>query len=296
MLKLLIFNVFKLISGLFTSHPEVKPIPVRILSKSGSRFLCLVLMTIPVVLSAQVPDGIYPNTIDANGKKQGAWKKLDEQGTVVYVGQFKDDKPYGLFTYFDVEGKKMTEMNFVKDGVAYAKMYYVDGKVQAEGKYVNQQKDSVWNFYNADGMFLSTENWINGKREGKSTVYHPGTKQAASITNFKNGLEEGEYVEYYLDGQIKMKANYVAGNMEGTAIWYFADGKINIIGAYQHAVKHGKWTYYNADGTVKGTETWAFGKLTSQEQLIKQEDLYKTIENPQDPNHDANPGGGGGGN
>jgi antitoxin component YwqK of YwqJK toxin-antitoxin module len=137
---------------------------------------------------------------------------------------------------------------------------------------------------------------VNGKREGKAIVYHPGTKQPASITIYKNGVEEGEYVEYYLDGQLKMKVNYIAGNMEGTAIWYFTDGKINILGAYQHAVKHGKWTYYNADGTVKGTETWAFGKLTSQEQLIKSEDLYKTIENPQDPKHDANPGGGGGGN
>jgi antitoxin component YwqK of YwqJK toxin-antitoxin module len=295
MLKSLIVNVFKLISGIFNGFPQAEAIPVRVNRSNGRHLLVLGVILVPSLLAAQVPQGIYPNTVDANGKKQGAWKKLDEKGTVIYVGQFKDDKPYGLFTYFDTDGKKMTEMNFSKDGVvAYAKMYYVDGKLQAEGKYINQKKDSVWNFYNVDGLFLSTENWVNGKKDGKSVVYHPGTKQPASITIFKNGLEEGEYVEYYLDGQIKMKATYVTGNLEGTATWYFADGRINILGAYQHAVKHGKWTYYNADGTVKGTETWTFGKLTSQETLIKPDDLYKTIENPQDPNHDANPGGGGG--
>lgn len=293
MLKSLIFNVFKLISGVFTGFPKAQPVPVRV-SKNAKRLFTLAIIAIPAIINAQVPDGVYPNTTDAAGKKQGAWKKMDENNTCIYVGQFKDDKPYGMFTYFDVEGRKMTEMNFVKDGVAYAKMYYPDAKLQAEGKYVNQKKDSVWNFYNVDGLFLSTENWVNGKKEGKAIVYHPGTKQAASITNFKNGLEEGEYIEYYLDGQVKMKTSYVAGNIEGTAIWYFSDGRINILGAYQHAVKHGKWTYYNSDGTVKGTETWAFGKMTSQEQLIKPEDLNKTIENPQDPNHDANPGGGGG--
>lgn len=296
MLKALIFNVFKLISHIFNGSEAARVVPVRVRSGRGMRMFMLAAVLIPSLLLAQVPTGVYPNTTDANGKKQGAWKKMDENGTCVYVGQFKDDQPYGMFTYFDTEGRKMTEMNFSKGGsVAYSKMYYIDGKLQAEGKYLNQKKDSVWNFYNADGLFLSTETWVNGKKEGKVIVYHPGTKQAASITIFKNGLEDGEYVEYYSGGQMKMKATYVAGNMEGTAIWYFEDGRINILGAYQHAVKHGKWTYYNGDGTVKGTETWAFGKLTSQENLIKPEDLYKSIDNPQDPNHNPDPAGGGGG-
>lgn len=295
MLKPLIFNVFKLVSGIFNKSPETQAVPIRVFHTNGKRLFAIAMVLVPTLLAAQVPGGVFPNTVDASGKKQGAWKKLDEQGTVVYVGQFKDDKPYGLFTYFDTDGQKMTEMNFSKNGtVAYAKMFYVNGKLEAEGKYLNQKKDSVWNYYSMDGLFISTEKWANGKKEGKAIVYHPGTKQAASITNYKNGLPEGEYVEYYSGGQLKMKVNYVAGNMEGTATWYYEDGRINIIGAYQHAVKHGKWTYYNADGTVKGTETWAFGKLTSQEQLLKPEDMYKTIDNPQDPNHNANPGGGGG--
>lgn len=295
MLKSLIFNVVKLVLGLFSGNRKPALVPVRIVRKTGKLFV-LALMVLPGLLAAQVPTGVYPNTVDGNGKKQGAWKKLDEKGTCIYVGQFKDDKPYGMFTYFDMEGFKMTEMNFLDGGpVAYAKMYYIDGKLQAEGKYLNQQKDSIWNFYNVDGYFLSSETWVKGKKEGKVIVYHPGTKQPASVTIFKNNVEEGAYVEYYLDGQKKMEATYVAGNWEGTATWYFVDGRINIIGAYQHAVKHGKWTYYNGDGTVKGTETWKFGKMTSQEQLIKPEDLNKTIEDPQDPNHDPDKGNGGGG-
>jgi hypothetical protein len=293
MLNILITKIFALIKG----SSKLQVVPVRVKRSTLRRFLIVPVMMFSLTSIAQVPSGVYPNTVDASGKKQGAWKKLDENGMAVYVGQFKDDKPYGMFTYFDTEGRKMTEMNFLTGGsVAYAKMYYIDGKLQAEGKYVNQQKDSIWNFYNVDGLFLSEEHWSKGKKDGKATVYHPGTKQAASITIFKNGLEEGPYVEYYLEGQKKMEATYVAGNLEGTATWYFPDGRINIIGAYQHAVKHGKWTYYTADGKIKGTETWSFGKMTSQEQLIKPEDLNKTIENPQDPNHNPDAGNGGGGN
>lgn len=285
------------IIALLLSSKKGSLIPIRVERKKFRGLSMLFVFAFAGFLSAQVPDGVYPNTVDGKGLKQGAWKKKDEQGMVIYVGQFKDDKPYGLFTYFDTEGRKMTEMNFLNGGaVAYAKMYYIDGKLQAEGKYISQQKDSLWKFYNVDGLFLSEENWVAGRKEGKSTVFHPGTKQAASVTIYKNGLAEGVYVEYYLDGQKKMETTYVGGNMEGTATWYYADGRINIIGAFQHAVKHGKWTYYTADGKIKGTETWNLGKMTSQEQLISPEELNKTIENPQDPNHNPDQGSGGGGN
>lgn len=281
------------ILGIVATHRPLRRFSVMVIPVLT---ITLTLILTPNLMQAQVPDGVYPNTVDAQGRKQGAWKKLDDQGTVIYVGQFKDDKPYGVFIYFDTEGFKMTEMNF-GDGttnVQRAKMFYIDGKLQAEGKYVNHLKDSVWRFYNMDGLFLSDENWVMGKREGKAITYHPGTNQPASITIYKNGLEDGPYVEYYLEGQKKMEATYVAGNMEGTATWFFEDGRINIIGAYQHAVKHGKWVYYNADGTIKGTETWNLGKLTSQEFIIKPEEMNKTIEDPQDPDHNRGAEGGGG--
>jgi antitoxin component YwqK of YwqJK toxin-antitoxin module len=236
---------------------------------------------------SQVPNGIYPNKTDEKGRKQGAWKKLDERGTCVYVGQFKDDKPYGLFTYFDTEGRKMSEMNFFQDGaIAYGKMYFTNGFVQAQGKYVNQQKDSLWKFYSElNGLLLSEETYVKGKKEGKSIVYHPGTSQVASVTIFKNGVEEGPYYEYYLDGSKTQESTYIAGNLEGKATWYFSDGRINIIGNYQHAVKHGTWVYYNADGTVKGKEVWEFGKLKSGEAVIKPEDIKEDIQ--QEPGYDG---------
>jgi antitoxin component YwqK of YwqJK toxin-antitoxin module len=254
----------------------------------------LLLFSISAFAQSQVPEGVFPNKTDEKGLKQGSWKKLDENGTCVYVGQFKDDKPYGSFTYFDTDGRIMTKMDFRNGGsIAYGKMYFANGFLQAEGKYVNQQKDSIWKFYTAEinGQLLSEETYLKGKKEGKSIVYHPGTKQAASVTIFKAGIEDGPYLEYYQDGAKKHEATYIAGNLEGKAVWYFADGKINILGNYQHAVKHGTWIYYMPDGKEKGREKWEFGKLKSQEQLIKPGDLKDdaTKENPpgyngQDPN------------
>jgi antitoxin component YwqK of YwqJK toxin-antitoxin module len=272
----------------------MKALKINPIRHSLAIIALLLVSFAPLCMSAQsqVPDGVYPNTIDTNGFKQGAWKKLDDQGTCVYVGQFKNDKPYGTFKYFDTDGRLMTEMNFMNGGpVSYGKMYGVSGKVQAEGKYVNQLKDSLWKFYTEDGLLLSEEMYLKGKKDGKSITYHPGTKQAAEIKTFKNGLEQGAWIEYYLDGAKEAEGTYLDGNYDGKAVWYFPDGRINIIGNYQHAVKDGIWTYYGIDEkgnyAVKGTETWKLGKLMSGEQVIKTDDFNKQVDDPQDPNHDA---------
>src|SRR5687768_5419253 len=134
MIKSLIFSVFSRLWSVLTLNrkPALQPVRVKAQVKhlrSRALLLLLAVTLAPAALLAQVPDGVYPNTTDAQGRKQGAWKKLDEQGTVIYVGQFKDDKPYGLFTYFDTEGFKMTEMDFGNGttNVQRAKMFYIDG-------------------------------------------------------------------------------------------------------------------------------------------------------------------------
>ncbi|CAN5355833.1 hypothetical protein BH09BAC5_BH09BAC5_12750 [soil metagenome] len=251
------------------------------------------ILILPQNLFAQndVPSGDYPNKTDDQGKKQGNWKKLDAKGTCIYIGQFKDDVPYGTFTYFDDQGKKMTEMNFVKgETIAYCKMFSVTGKLQAQGKYINQKKDSVWTFFTEDGLFLSQEKYKNGKKEGKCETYFPGTKQLAEVKFYKNDLEDSTWIQYYADGKKKGEGAYKAGNYNGRAVWYFEDGQVNIIGNYVNGLKDGNWVYYYYDlqgkYTVKGKETWKAGKMTSEEQIIKKDDFNKQIDNPQDPNHD----------
>ena len=40
------------------------------------------------------------NKIDANGQKQGEWKKYHENGMLRYIGTFKNDKPIDEFKYY----------------------------------------------------------------------------------------------------------------------------------------------------------------------------------------------------
>ncbi len=55
-----------------------------------------------IVLVLTFTQTLLSQTIDANGKKQGYWKKKDDKNNaLIYEGMFKDDKPIGLFGFLN---------------------------------------------------------------------------------------------------------------------------------------------------------------------------------------------------
>lgn len=238
--------------------------------------LVLILCLSAISAFAQPPaaEG-YPNRIDEKGRKQGPWRKTDDKGVVQYVGQFKDDQPVGKFSYYDPDGKLLREMNFVNTHITYVTLYWVTGKKQAEGKYLDQKKDSIWRFFDGNELLLSEENYKAGKKEGLSTTYYPGTSQVFEKKAYKNDLQDGVCQEFYSSGQKKSEGTFVLGNPEGRAVWYYETGKVSIMGNYKKGLKDGVWVYYTRDGKEKARETWKDGNLQGQEVLIKPEDLQK---------------------
>ena len=85
-------------------------------------------------------------TTDANGKKQGYWKKVDPTSKkIIYEGLFKDDKPQGLFKYYYPNDSVKAKMLFIQNGrIGYSTLFHPSGKKMAYGKYINETKDSIW--------------------------------------------------------------------------------------------------------------------------------------------------------
>lgn len=239
-------------------------------------FLLLMLCLSAFSVWAQPPaaDG-YPNKTDEKGRKQGPWRKTDEKGAVVYIGQFKDDKPTGKFVYYDAEGKVLRDMYFRDARTTYIVIYWVNGKKQAEGKYTDQQKDSTWQFYDGEEALISKEAYKAGKKEGPSITYYPGTTQIFEQKAYKNNEQDGPWIEYYPTGEKKAEGTFVLGNPEGRAVWYYEGGRISILGNYKKGLKEGIWIFYTREGKEKAKETWKDGKMMGQEYIIKPEDLNK---------------------
>ena len=237
------------------------------------KIILLIAFSLSVSLNAQI--------IDASGKKQGYWKKKDDKtGNLIYEGEFKDDKPVGTFKHYYPGDTARRAITYYKDGgkIAYAKLYYqISGKLMAQGKYISELKDSIWNFYDDGGVLISKDNYIMGKKTGKCFVYVPDGSLAEEKT-FKNGVEDGPFKQYFDGKLVKGEGNYVNGKMEGKITYYFPNGVVAATGIYKNGFKDGVWIYKEKDGKIKEKELHKNGKQASKKESDEYFKKNKVIE------------------
>lgn len=191
------------------------------------------------------------NQIDANGKKFGNWIKFYDNGKVKYEGQFRNDRPYGKFTYYYSEGQKKAVSVFSDDGIiAHNTTYFKNGKLLAEGKYINQKKDSVWRYYLDENSnpLISTEAYDHGILSGESITFYPDSTNPAEIVFYQDGKKNGPLVKYFPDGKLMTESEYKNDLPNGDFIHYHPDGKVQIEGKYSNGEQIGDWKYFDEKG------------------------------------------------
>ncbi len=222
--------------------------------------------------------GIALNKIDSKGMKEGLWVKRYDDGDIRYTGHFWDNHPYGVFKNYYDGGDSLESLRiFSDDGkTAYSHMFYTTGALMAEGKYVNEQKDSIWKYYSAAQQLIRKDNYKNGLLNGKSVVFYP-SGHVLEVLTFENNLQEGPYVQYFDEGGIKEEGTYKNGMLQDTLTVYEPDGKIAAQCFYVDDLKEGNLVYY-ANGRPKDTLTFRHGRCTNMAKFSrthKEEDALK---------------------
>jgi antitoxin component YwqK of YwqJK toxin-antitoxin module len=139
--------------------------------------------------------------------------------------------------------------------------YYKNGKPMARGIYIDEKKDSTWQFFSEyDGILLSEEKYIGGVKNGISKIYFP-SGSISEIINWKDDLKDGPWETYYTDGKLKMKGAFRNGDKEGPFVFYYNSGKVMIAGDYLEGHQHGTWNYYSDKGEIVKTEKYDKGIL-----------------------------------
>ena len=229
-----------------------------------------------------------PNAKDAQGRKQGPWQRTwAESSQLRYVGQFKDDRPVGQFTYYSTTGNVESKVDhYPGSNAAHGRHFHANGKLMAEGRYLGQEKDSTWNYYSDAGTLNSTEHWKAGKMDGEMTSFY-SDGSVAERRHFVSGVENGKAEQFFADSKPRYTANYVNGAPEGTEVYFYPKGNKEIQGTYVNGSRDGGWTYYNEDGSVQMQVLYAQGSFVKQkyengtfkeywdDQQIKCETSYK---------------------
>ncbi len=220
------------------------------------------------------------NKVDSNGWKQGVWEKYYDNGNPKYKANFKDDKLVGELIRFFEDGTPSVKIVYDETGeYGDASLYNTKGKIIAEGKYYRQLKDSTWTFFSESSEKRATEEYIKGKRNGKTLIFYPGGKVAEEI-NWKDDLKEGDWIQYFRSGKLKAKSQHKKGKLEDSYIFYFENGDIEIKGQYKNDKEDGEWSFYDNEGKIKYVIKFNEGKVQNPEALDSlQNKKLKNLEN-----------------
>jgi len=230
------------------------------------------------------------NTIDKKGLKQGAWAKYyPDNKTPIYTGQFKDNMPIGEFRYFFSSGKvKAIIQHQSKNNLSYARLYFENEQLMAEGRYKYMKKDSLWINYNSQGYVLSREEFQADKLNGLRVTYYlegqgEGEEKMLTIENYKDSLLEGSYESFYSKGLVKEKGNYVKNKKEGEWQTFHPNGVMESRMTFKNNLAHG-WAYgFDPKGKLYGKKMHRNGVLLEGEEL---DNYLKNCEkNGIDPNN-----------
>ena len=106
---------------------------------------------------------------------------------------------------------------------------------------VSWSKDTDYNnLVERDGLLY--EKFTDVPFNGKSVGIRQG--------KIKNGKIEGEWLEYYENGQLKIKRNYKDGKLEGESLRYHKNGQLESKGNFKDDEKEGEWLHYRSNGKL----------------------------------------------
>jgi len=199
------------------------------------------------------------NQFDANGKRDGVWKKYyPATKQLRYEGQFDHGEETGVFKFYCEECKDqpMATKDFSANGTkAFVRYFTIKGKLVSEGEMEGKNRVGEWVYYHEKSNAVMTrERYKKGKLEGIKITYYPnGTK--TEETHYQNGLKQGENNYYSPEGVLLKKLNYLDDKLNGEALYYDANGTITIKGYYKKGKKNGLWQYFK-NGEVEMEETY----------------------------------------
>ena len=124
-----------------------------------------------------------------------------------------------------------------------------------EANYVNGKKEGLSSMSKyGNGQKWFEVNYVNGKQEGLKTWWHEDGSKYGEV-NFVNGKEEGLSITWYASGAKKQETNYVNGRIKGPVTAWYESGNKSAVKNMDGGLADGlqvRW-YENGEKQSEGT-------------------------------------------
>ena len=220
---------------------------------------------------------------EKNYVNHGSFKMVDPRGKVVAEGQYRTGKRHGRWVRHFAAGQKEPF-----SGVLDRRL---TGPFVSEATFVDGKLHGTWTITSATTNHKVIEwQFAHGVRHGTATWWYP-SGQTWRTASYKNGMPDGEHLEWGQDKKLVRQATFVDGRELVTKVQWYARGKKQYEGSYRMArqpqpdfdwwtgtaetarapktgpdQKHGPWTAWYADGQKQAEgryeEDMPVGKFT----------------------------------
>ena len=199
---------------------------------------------------AYIKEGKLTENLDilTNGKYTEYYKN----GQMKVQGSYKEGKRDGEFKAF------------LKNGKSAGSVFYKDGKI-IKSTLVKAMKDNA-SFSPVTDIYYKLED----SHTLRKVDYENGLLRIYFIYN-KDGIPDGESVEYYEEGNIKSIIPFRNNMVEGLTITYYENGNIDEEVNYKNDKMNGEAKSYDENGKLNG-------RTIFKDNIKLEEDVYKENE------------------
>ncbi len=191
-----------------------------------------------------IAEGIFTDA----GEKEGLWKEYYPDGKLKATGAYNKDEHNGLWKFYYPSGR-LEQVGKYKNGVPDStwRWFYSNGKLLRDENFYKGLSDGLMTEYSIDGKVRAQGEYIEGKREDHWFFIEGDSKEEG---NYVEGLRNGLWKSYYDDGQISFQGKFVDGLPNGKHTWYWENGKTKQEGNYVMGRKMGEWKKYDKNGMI----------------------------------------------
>jgi antitoxin component YwqK of YwqJK toxin-antitoxin module len=211
-----------------------------------------------------------------NNKLEGWQTVYHDNGKIAESYNWRQGKRVdGEYLEYDENGALIGRISYRNDvlhGPIFG--YFPDGKIKHRGKYVEGKMVGPSTHYHPDGTLQHSGDYVDGKPLGWHTEYHPNGKVRQKVFNDEQnvrrsyatwndqgiqtvqwqwdgqGREQGDFKEWYKNGQLKEQKTYKDGKLEGSLRTWYDNGQMNTSVAYRDDLTQGIGRFWAQDGSL----------------------------------------------
>lgn len=216
------------------------------------------------------------------GKKDGEFVNYSPRDLINSITHYKDDVEHGEHTSFYLDGTVYRRYNLNNGKIRGAfEQYHPNGKLALKTFFESDGSQNERKEYWANGALkISCSLQNNGKCDGEFKQYwEDGQMHKHSF--YKNGEKHGDSKEYWKNGQLHIHNFYKDGKEEGECRNYYENGQLYERCFFWNGQKHGLNQIFSEEGKLLYYSSWFFGEKTGS--LIVDKSSNETTDSQEPP-------------